>query len=44
MSEENFISKKRIFGATVMVVIAILLSKISGLARDQIMAGYFGLN
>jgi len=27
-----------------MVVIAILLSKISGLVRDQIMAGYFGLN
>lgn len=44
MKEENFISKKKIFGATVMVVIAILLSKISGLARDQIMAGYFGLN
>lgn len=44
MNEDRHISKKKIFGATVMVVIVILLSKISGLARDQIMAGYFGLN
>ena len=44
MSEDRLISRKRILGATVLVVIAILLSKISGLARDQIMAGYFGLN
>ncbi|MFC2144775.1 murein biosynthesis integral membrane protein MurJ [Actinomycetota bacterium] len=27
-----------------MVIIVILLSKVSGLARDQIMAGYFGIN
>jgi len=44
MVEERLISRKRILGATALVVIAILLSKISGLARDQIMAGYFGLN
>ena len=44
MSEDRFISRKRIFGATLLVVIAILLSKISGLARDQIMAGYFGIS
>ncbi|MCJ7665732.1 MAG: murein biosynthesis integral membrane protein MurJ [Actinobacteria bacterium] len=44
MNEDRFISRKRIFGATVMVVIAILLSKVSGLVRDQIMAGYFGIS
>ena len=44
MSEDRFILRKRILGATILVVIAILLSKISGLARDQIMAGYFGLS
>ena len=44
MKDEQIISRKRILGATMMVVIAILLSKISGLARDQIMAGFFGLN
>ena len=44
MKDESFLSKKRVFGATIIVVIVILLSKISGLARDQIMAGYFGLN
>ena len=44
MSEDRLVSRKRILGATLLVVIAILLSKISGLARDQIMAGYFGLN
>ncbi len=37
------LSRKRIFSATFLVVIAILLSKISGLIRDQIMAGYFGI-
>lgn len=44
MNEDRFISRKKIFGATVLVVIAILLSKISGLVRDQIMAGYFGIS
>ncbi len=44
MGEDRFISRKRIFGATVLVIIAILLSKVSGLVRDQIMAGYFGIN
>ena len=44
MSEDHLISRKRIFGATVLVVIAILLSKVSGLIRDQIMAGYFGIS
>lgn len=44
MSKDLFISRKRIFGATVLVVIAILLSKVSGLVRDQIMAGYFGIS
>ena len=27
-----------------MVVLAILLSKVSGLVRDQVMAGYFGMS
>jgi putative peptidoglycan lipid II flippase len=44
MNEDYLISRKRIFSATLFVVIAILLSKLSGLARDQIMAGFFGLN
>jgi len=44
MNEEKLFSRKKILGATILVIIAILLSKISGLARDQIMAGYFGLN
>ena len=44
MSEDYLLSRKRIFSATFLVVIAILLSKISGLARDQIMAGYFGIS
>jgi len=44
MIEDRLISRKKILGATALVVAAILLSKISGLARDQIMAGYFGLN
>ncbi len=43
--EEDFLfSRKRIFSATVIVIIAILLSKISGLVRDQVMAGYFGIS
>lgn len=44
MNEDRLSSRKKILGATILVVIAILLSKISGLVRDQIMAGYFGLN
>ncbi|MBN2072543.1 MAG: murein biosynthesis integral membrane protein MurJ [Actinobacteria bacterium] len=44
MREDFLSSRKRIFGATFMVTVAILLSKISGLARDQIMAGYFGIS
>ena len=44
MGADRFISRKRILRATVLVVIAILLSKISGLVRDQIMAGYFGIS
>ncbi len=43
MDEDYLLSRKRIFNATFLVVIAILLSKISGLVRDQIMAGYFGV-
>src|SRR4030042_2502910 len=42
--EDLFLSRKRIFSATVIVIIVTLLSKISGLARDQIMAGYFGMS
>ena len=44
MSEDYLLSRKRIFSATSIVVAAILLSKISGLARDQVMAGYFGIS
>jgi len=43
MEEDYLLSRKRIFNATILVVAAILLSKISGLVRDQIMAGYFGV-
>jgi putative peptidoglycan lipid II flippase len=44
MQEDYLLSRKRIFSATVIVIIVTLLSKISGLARDQIMAGYFGMS
>ncbi|MDZ7837712.1 MAG: murein biosynthesis integral membrane protein MurJ [Actinomycetota bacterium] len=44
MQQDSFISRKKIFNATVIVILAILLSKISGLVRDQIMAGYFGIS
>ncbi len=44
MVEDHLLSRKRIFGGTLFVVAAILLSKISGLVRDQIMAGYFGIS
>jgi len=44
MREDYLISRKRIFGATIVVIIATLLSKISGLVRDQVMAGYFGIS
>src|SRR4030065_1579639 len=43
MDEDHLLSRKRIFNATLFVIIAILLSKISGLVRDQIMTGYFGV-
>lgn len=36
--------RKRIFGATFLVMIATLLSKVSGLVRDQITASYFGIS
>ncbi|MBU4292699.1 MAG: murein biosynthesis integral membrane protein MurJ [Actinobacteria bacterium] len=42
--EDYLLSRKRIFSATVIVIIITLLSKISGLARDQIMTGYFGIS
>jgi len=42
--EDYLLSRKRIFSATVIVIIITLLSKISGLARDQIMTGYFGMS
>jgi len=44
MDEDYLLSRRRIFSATFIVVMAILLSKISGLARDQIMTGYFGIS
>ncbi len=44
MEKDRLILRKNIFSATVLVIVAILLSKISGLARDQIMAGYFGIS
>ncbi len=37
-------SRKRIIGATAIVVAAIALSKVSGLVRDQIMSSYFGIS
>ena len=43
MDEDYLLSRKRIFNATFLVVLAILLSKISGLVRDQIITGYFGI-
>jgi len=43
MEEDYLLSRKKILSATVFVTIAILLSKVSGLVRDQIMTGYFGL-
>ena len=42
--EDYLLSRKRIFSATVIVIIITLLSKISGLARDQVMTGYFGMS
>jgi putative peptidoglycan lipid II flippase len=42
--EDYLFSRKRIFSATVIVIIVILLSKISGLARDQIMTSFFGIS
>jgi putative peptidoglycan lipid II flippase len=44
MDEDYLLSRKRIFNATIFVVIVTFLSKISGLVRDQIMTGYFGIN
>ncbi|MBM3708307.1 MAG: hypothetical protein FJW69_08250, partial [Actinobacteria bacterium] len=44
IQEDYLLSRKRIFSATVIVIIAILLSKISGLVRDQVMAGFFGMS
>ncbi len=44
MIDEHQQSRKRIIGATAIVVAAIALSKISGLVRDQIMAAYFGIS
>lgn len=43
MDEDYLLSRKRIFNATLFVIVAILLSKVSGLVRDQIMTGYFGI-
>lgn len=42
--QQNTDYRKKIFSATFLVIIATLISKISGLARDQIMAGYFGIS
>ncbi len=44
IEQDYLLSRKRILGATVVVIIAILLSKISGLVRDQVMAAYFGIS
>ena len=44
IQEEYLHSRKRIFSATVIVIIVTLLSKISGLVRDQVMAGYYGMS
>ncbi len=43
-NEDYLFSRKRILSVTFIVILAILLSKISGLVRDQIMAGYFGIS
>jgi putative peptidoglycan lipid II flippase len=42
--QQNIDHRKRIFTATFIVIVLTLLSKISGLVRDQIMAGYFGIS
>jgi putative peptidoglycan lipid II flippase len=42
--EDYLFSRKRIFSATAIVIIVILLSKISGLVRDQIMTSFFGIS
>lgn len=42
--QQNTDYRKKIFSATFLVIIATLLSKISGLVRDQVMAGYFGIS
>ena len=44
MNQQSQESRNRIFSATFIVVIATLLSKISGLIRDQITASYFGIS
>jgi len=44
MDEDYLLSRRRILNATFFVILAILLSKISGLVRDQIMTGYFGVS
>ncbi|MHB1274549.1 MAG: murein biosynthesis integral membrane protein MurJ [Candidatus Humimicrobiaceae bacterium] len=44
MMQQSIDHRKRIFTATFIVIIATLFSKISGLVRDQIMAGYFGIS
>lgn len=44
MDEDYLLSRRRILNATFLVILAILLSKISGLVRDQIMTGYFGVS
>ncbi len=43
MQKDGFVSRNKIFGATLVVTLAIMLSKVSGLVRDQVMAGYFGI-
>ncbi|MGM0365259.1 MAG: murein biosynthesis integral membrane protein MurJ [Actinomycetota bacterium] len=43
MQKDSFVSRQKILGATIIVTLAILLSKVSGLVRDQVMAGYFGI-
>ncbi|MBN1298267.1 MAG: murein biosynthesis integral membrane protein MurJ, partial [Actinobacteria bacterium] len=44
IQEDYLSSRKTIFSATVIVIAAIMLSKISGLVRDQVMAGFFGMS
>ena len=44
MDEDQLLSRRRILNATFLVILAILLSKVSGLVRDQIMTGYFGVS